>query len=467
MSPKASPLPLDNRATAQPVAETEPASTPANQTSETTDQLWEQCADLAMEPRILDRFSEDLERAGATGEDRIGKLLFLSVTSRFLDQPVSIVVKGESSGGKSEMVVRVLSFFPKAAYLKITAMSEKVLAYDTENIKHRMLVITEAAALHSEFASYLLRCLLSEGCIDYRVVEKKNGEHGCRYFSREGPTGLILTTTRIRIHPENETRLLSVAINESPEQSRKVLKKIAERAGAPTLPRGLPDFETWRALHKWIELQEHRVEIPYADILHELFPITATRIRRDFGLILNLIKSHSILHQATRERSSEGWIIATVDDYSVVRDLVDDLIAESLEASIAPAVRETVDTVRKLTSEYRLKQNELSRDGKAEMPVAITLKILAAELGIDKSTTSRRARQAIDAGYLINFQDRRGRPMDLRIGEPMPSDRSVLPTAADVQRLMNSCAVAQLQGGKEKTQVDSEETQENSVSFEL
>jgi hypothetical protein len=57
--------------------------------------------------------------------------------------------------------------------------------------------------------------------------------------------------------------------------------------------------------------------------------------------------------------------------------------------------------------------------------------------------------------------------MDLRIGEPMPSDRSVLPTAADVQRLMTSCAVAQLQGGKEQIQADSEETQENSVSFEL
>jgi hypothetical protein len=261
--------------------------------------------------------------------------------------------------------------------------------------------------------------------------------------------------------------LLSVAINESPEQSRKVLKKIAERVGAPTFARCLPDFETWRALHKWIELQEHRIEIPYAEILHELFPITATRIRRDFSLILNLIKSHAILHQATRERSSEGWIIATVDDYSVVRNLVDDLIAESLEASVAPGVRETVDAVRKLTSECSLKRNELSRDGTAEMSVSITQKILAAELRIDKSTISRRIRQAIEAGYLIDWQDRRGRPMDLRIGEPMPSDRSVLPTAADVQRLMDSCTVARLSGGKEQTQVDSEETQENSVSFEL
>jgi hypothetical protein len=419
-----------------------------------------------MEPRILDRFSEDLERAGATGEDRIGKLLFLSVTSRFLDRPVSIAVKGASSGGKSEMVGRVLSFFPKAAYLSLTAMSERVLAYDKENVKHRMLVITEASALHGEIGSYLLRTLLSEGRIEYRVVEKKNGEHGTRHISREGPTGLILTTTRIQTHPENETRLLSVTINDTPEQSRNVFRRIAQKSGSAALRGTPPDIEKWHALHEWIELQDHHVEIPYADGLAELFPTAATRLRRDFGLILNLIKTHAMLHQANRERSHEGWIIATVDDYSAVRVLVDDLLAESLETSVPPALRETVDAVKQLIRESFLTRTALKQEEMAEMPRPITQKLVANKLEIDKSNASRRIHQAIGAGYLINEQ-KNGRPMDLRIAEPMPSDRSVLPTAADVQRVMTSCAVAQLQGGREQTQVDSEETQENSVSFEL
>jgi hypothetical protein len=354
-----------------------------------------------------------------------------------------------------------------AAYLKITAMSERVLAYDTENVKHRMLVITEAVALLSNFASYLLRTLLSEGLIDYRVVEKKNGEFSCRHISREGPTGLILTTTRNKIHPENETRLLSVTINDSPEQTRKVLKKIAERAGARTLPRGLPDVETWHALHKWIELQEHRVEIPFAKILPELFPITATRIRRDFSLILSLVKSHAILHQATREKNNEGWIIANVEDYSVVRELVDDLIAEGIEASVPPGVRETVAAVKRLLAEFSSARAALQVEGLVESPSQVTGKRVAERLGIDRSAASRRIRHAISAGYLINAEQKQGRPMALQIGEPMPADRSVLPTAADVQRLMDSCTVARLPGGREQTPSDSDETQENSASFEL
>ena len=388
----------DNCATAQPVNESEPDPTPENLASKTADQLWEQCADLALEPGILDRFAEDLERAGATGEDRIGKLLFLSLVSRFLDRPVSIAVKGASSGGKSEMVTCVLSFFPKSAYLSLTAMSERVLAYDTENVAHRMLVITEAAALRGDIASYLLRSLLSEGRIEYRVVEQKNGEWGCRPISREGPTGLILTTTRIKIHPENETRLLSVTIDDSPEQSRKVLKKIAERVGAPTLPRDLPDFETWHALHEWIELQEHRVEIPYAEILHELFPITATRIRRDFGLILNLVKSHAILHQATRKKSPEGWITATVEDYSVIRDLVDDLLAESLEKSVPLVIRETVDAVKQLFGESSSRRPNSNKTEWSKCGGQLRKKWLETDLGSTRATHTAESRKRFPRG---------------------------------------------------------------------
>ena len=41
--------------------------------------------------------------------------------------------------------------------------------------------------------------------------------------------------------------------------------------------------------------------------------------------MLNLIKAHALLHQASRERDKEGRIIATITDYRVVRELVADL----------------------------------------------------------------------------------------------------------------------------------------------
>jgi hypothetical protein len=37
--------------------------------------------------------------------------------------------------------------------------------------------------------------------------------------------------------------------------------------------------------------------------------------------VLNLIKAHAILHQASRDRDDQGRIVATVDDYAIVREL--------------------------------------------------------------------------------------------------------------------------------------------------
>ena len=133
---------------------------------------------LANSPRILDRFAEKLECAGVVGETRAAKLVYLAATSRFLERPVSVAVKGPSSGGKSFTVERTLDFFPPEAYISRTAMSEKALAYSDEPLSHRMLVIYEAAGMASDFQSYLIRSLLSEGRLVYETVER--GDDGLK-----------------------------------------------------------------------------------------------------------------------------------------------------------------------------------------------------------------------------------------------------------------------------------------------
>ncbi len=143
----------------------------------------------------------------------------------------------------------------------------------------------------------------------------------------------------------------------------------------------------------------------------------AVRLRRDFGAVRNLIRAHAILQQARRQRDAEGRIIATLEDYAVVRDLVADLISEGVEATVPTTVKGTVE---KLALMY-------SDDSK---PVPIVT--LAEELKLDKSAAWRRVRTAIDRGYVKNLEERKGRPAQLVPGEPLPDDLEVLPT---VERL--------------------------------
>ncbi len=241
------------------------------------------------------------------GEARLCKLIYLAVTGRFLDRFASLAIKGPSASGKSWVIERVLGFFPGQAYYLLTAMSERALAYGTEPLSHRFLVLFEAAGLESDFASYLVRSLLSEGCVRYETVEKgKDGELRARLVERLGPTGLIVSTTSVVLHPENETRLLSLAATDTAGQTKLVLFRVADDDLSE------PDFARWHDLQVWLSTAEHRVAIPYARTLAELVPPVAIRLRRDFRTVLSLIKSHALLHQASRERDDAGKVVATL-----------------------------------------------------------------------------------------------------------------------------------------------------------
>src|SRR3712207_435980 len=74
------------------------------------------CRDLAEATDILDRFAVAIARMGVAGETVIAMLIYLAVVSRLLSRPVSVAVKGPSSGGKSYLTEQVLKYFPEGAF---------------------------------------------------------------------------------------------------------------------------------------------------------------------------------------------------------------------------------------------------------------------------------------------------------------------------------------------------------------
>ena len=133
-------------------------------------------SELAGSPDILDQFAQGVRAAGLVGESRAAKLLYLALTSRVFDRPVSVILKGPSSAGKSQIVRSVLRFFPEAAHYELTAMSKRALAHFTEPLSHRFLVIYEADGISQGTGAYMLRTLLSEGCVRYAVAGSVDGE---------------------------------------------------------------------------------------------------------------------------------------------------------------------------------------------------------------------------------------------------------------------------------------------------
>ena len=372
---------------------------------------WSACGELARCPDILSKMAQLVRAHGLVGEERIVKLIYLAATSRVLRRIVSLAVKGPSSGGKSFLVETVLRLFPPEAFYVLTAMSDRALAYGEESLVHRIIVLYEAAGLTGDVGTYLVRSLLSEGRICYETVEKTKEGLKARRIERDGPTGLITTTTAVGLHPENETRLLSVTVTDTPQQTKLIMQAHAKGGGAPM---GF-DVAPWHALQQALALEQANVIIPFSSELADLIPAVAVRLRRDFATVLSLIEAHAVLHPATRERSLDGAIIATIKDYSAVREIVADLVSQGVGATVSDTLRETVHAVEELQSGAGVE--------------GVSMTTLGQRLQLDKSPTSRRAKEAIAKGYLKNLEDKRGRPARLVLGDPLPDDVVVLPTA--------------------------------------
>jgi hypothetical protein len=200
---------------------------------------------LAKSPDILSSLAVDLELAGLAGELRTAKIIYLAVTSRLFPWPLSVAQKGPSSAGKSFTVERTLRFFPNEAYLARTAMSERGLVYTDEDLQHRMLVLYEADAIATGRGAYLLRTLLSEGMLRYEVVERTREGYKTRLIEREGPTGLIMTTTQTGLDPELETRLLSLTVTDTAAQTKAVMQALARsRSSSGAVP---VDYARWHS----------------------------------------------------------------------------------------------------------------------------------------------------------------------------------------------------------------------------
>ena len=296
-------------------------------------------------------------------------------------------------------------------------MSERALVYSEEPLKNRIIVIYEAAGLDRDgFAPYFLRTLLSEGHIRYETVETpKQGKPKGVVLEREGPTGAILTTTRVKLDPELETRLLSIPVTDSAAQTKAVMYALADDQGDGPIDMQWPAMQ--QAIADTVAEYGCAVDIPFSHDLADAIPPAATRLRRDFGAILALIRTHALLHYATRERDADGRTIATIEDYAVVRELVADLISEGVGRTVSPETRETVQAVERLEPDHQ--------DG-------VMQTALAAALKLDRGTISRRVRKALDGGYLQNLEDKRGRPHRLVPGDQLPDEQVILPEPVEL-----------------------------------
>lgn len=170
--------------------------------------------------------------------------------------------------------------------------------------------------------------------------------------------------------------------------------------------------------------------IPFAKALAGLVNGHAIRLRRDFSALLSLIRTHALLHQESRERDERGRIVATVDDYTAVHDLVHEMFAETGEQAVAADVRETVEAIQQMGP-------PAMADGDGVTIRQIATKLTSGGIPLDRSSVHRRVSRAIELGFLLDkAAGGRGKAKQVVLGDwPGYTDGAVLPTPAELEEV--------------------------------
>ena len=384
----------------------------------------------------LELVAAEVRGRGYGGDIRPIKIVYLAATSRVLAMrqgamPVHLLLLGSPSSGKTYTMQSVLGLLPPEAQHTIDAGSPRVLIYDDAELAHKVLVFGEADSLpagEDNPAASAVRGLLQDNCLHYMttVRDPETGGFTVHEVNKPGPT-VLLTTAVQRLGEQLMTRLFTLELADDPAQIGAALRTQAGiELGAPRGPEaGLVAFQAYlQARAPW------DVIVPFADRLADIIAGHASapgagarrtgvpRILRDFSRLLALIKSAAVLRHRQRRTNADGRLVAEIEDYETVRELVGDMYKASVSDGASEKVRAAVEAVAQLHAEKASTETvSQTRVGQA--------------LGISKPAAARRLKTAIANGWVINTEQRKNQPWNLEPGEPLP-EISGLPLASEL-----------------------------------
>ena len=317
---------------------------------------------------LIERIMADVERVGLVGEPHNALVAYLACISRKLAAPLAVLIQSTSAAGKSLLMDTVLALVPAEDRVHYSAMTGQSLFYLGEtDLKHRILAIAEEEGVRQ--AAYALKVLQSQGELTIASTGKDpaTGMLVTQQYRVEGPVMLFLTTTAIDVDEELVNRCLVLTINESREQTRRIL---ARQRSARTLA-GLvatSEAESIRKLHQNAQrlLRPLAVVNPYAEDL--TFLDDRTRMRRDHAKYLTLIEAIALLRQHQREIKTlrqAGAVIEYIEvelaDIALANRLAHEVLGRSLD-ELPPQTRRVLGLIETFVTEHMQQRSILRSD---------------------------------------------------------------------------------------------------------
>lgn len=197
----------------------------------------------------------------------------------------------------------------------------------TIDLKGKILFIDELRGIQNAQAPKLI---ISEGRLRLGTVDVNRQSVELEVT---GTPTIVTTTTQAALEdPEFENRVLSIEVDESEDQTKRIIERHAERFADPA--EDLSEYQREKAIVEFFNnLRPYKVANPFSTLIGKDYPTKNVEARRDFPKLFGLANSLTWLNQKKRRKAKKGlelFLVTDLADIEKIREIGLSSLRESL-----------------------------------------------------------------------------------------------------------------------------------------
>ena len=261
-----------------------------------------------------------LGKCGIVGEEKARLFLFIITLSYKCRETLHALIQGSSGSGKTRLLQQISDCIPPEDLLRFTRVTESSLYnYPEHFLTNKLLCFEDIDGLKEE-AQYAVRELISNGQLTSSTsVKNEAGQIQSQVKTVRGPIASLAATTRGEVYEDNLSRVFLVAVDESQEQTQRIIEYQNARAS------GDIDLQEQKRVTSLVQnmvrcIEAREVVNPFANSVK--LPQEAHKIRRLNELFQCFIRMVTVLHQYQRRKDDKGRLIATKEDVKAATSIL-------------------------------------------------------------------------------------------------------------------------------------------------
>ncbi len=278
------------------------------------------CIEFLKGENLVQKFNNLIGKAGIVGEETNRILLFVIASSYKMPDTLHALIQGSSGSGKTRLLKIISQLMPGEDVKKYTRVTDNSFYNQDEYFFVNKLVCFEDLDGLKEDAQLAVRELQSNEILRTSTsLKDKNGSITGGERTVRGPIASLSCTTRGETYEDNISRSFLIAVDESREQTLKVIEYQNEVSA------GLVDKQDQEKIKGFVKncirlLKPYEVVNPYAGKIK--LPEEAHKIRRLNELYQSFVRQITLLNQYQRKKDKQGRVITGKADLQTACDIL-------------------------------------------------------------------------------------------------------------------------------------------------